>query len=218
MMVWVNAIAILISAYVFAYGLVRVGAIVVPRLLPTPVSPLPLGMMVSISVIGFCMVTGSPGPVVFGMILAAIAASRFELGAGNGSLHRLALLIAAALVGSTFLTHQSLQIEGVSAYILAIIAAGGVAGVTLILDHAEALAKTLLIGGSIALIAAPVLLPAPYHLALDGALVLIGMAAFQHAARHIRSPITLDRSFTLPSVIIVMHGVMVAIITTMKGL
>lgn len=218
MMVWVNAIAILVSAYVFAYGLVRVSAIVLPRLLPAPVSPLPLGMAVSISVIGFCMVTGTPGPVTFAMVLVAIAAARFELGAGNASLHRLALLIAAALVGSIFLTHEALRIASVSPYILAAIAAAAVAVVTLVLDHSEALAKTLLIGGSIALIAAPVVLPAPYHVALDGMLVLIGMAAFHYAARHIRTPITLDRAFTLPAIIIVIHSVLVTITATMKGL
>ncbi len=218
MMVWVNAIAILVSAYVFAYGLVRVGAIVLPRLLPHAISPLPLGMMVSISVIGFCMVTGTPGPVIFGMILVAIAAARSALGAGGAALHRIMLLIAAVLVGSVFLTHEALQIDGVAPYILAAMAVGAVAGVSLVLDHSQTLAKTLLIGGSTALIAAPIVLPAPYHVAIDGALVLIGMAAFGHAARHIRIAITLDRAFILPSVIIVAHGVLVAITATVKGL
>lgn len=218
MMVWINAIAILVSAYAFAYGTTRTAAIVLPRLLPSAISPLPLGMAVSISVIGFCMVTGTPGPVTFGMILVAIAAARYELGAGGASAHRLVLLIAAGLVGSVFLSHETLQVEAISPYILAAFAAGAVAAVTLVLDHSEALAKTMLIGGSIALIIAPIILPAPYHVLLDGALVLIGMAAFQHASRHIRSTITLDRAFTLPSIIIVTHGVLVTIIATMKGL
>lgn len=218
MMLWVNAIAILVSTYVFAYGLMRTAAIVLPRILPQPVSPLPLGMATTISVVGFCMVTGTPGPVVLAMIIVAITATRSALTHADPFLHRLALVLAGLLVGSQFLTQESWAIPSVSNYVPAAIAAGALVFALFVLEQAAALRQTLLVAISIGLLAAPLLLPAPYHVALDGALVLLGIAAFYHAQRHIRRPVMLDGAFTLPASIIVLHGVLVTLVTSVKGL
>jgi len=217
-MIWVNSAAILISAYVMAYALMRVAAYVVPRLMTAPPSPLPLGMFAAISLIGFCMVTGTPGAAIVAMLAMCIAGVRYEFFAASPRVLYGASLIASALIASLALTFSGWQVDGISPYALAggigvalCIALGGIA-------QLEALHLSLLLVLAGISVALPLALDTPFHTALDGAIVLACIGAYHLARRHLRHATTLGSAFSMPALVIMLHGLVAAAISVMKGL
>ena len=217
-MIWVDTIAILISAYAFAYGLMRATVFLLPRVLPNPMSPLPLGSAATVSLIGFCMVTGTPGAAILAMIFSAIAITRAQFIGGSRTLEYAALLVGGLLIASLCITQKSLQIDAATPYVLAAIIAVALVVSLFLLAQAEAAHVPVLLLGSAASFALPPVLGAPYHVALDSAVMLACFGAFMHVRRHVRLPVTLDGAFTMPALIMMLHGFMVSAITLAKGL
>lgn len=77
--VWMNTIAVLISAAICTAVLARVGCFLVHRLSPSGVSPVTFGLAPAISLIGFVMVTASPNLLILAMLATAIWCAPAEL-------------------------------------------------------------------------------------------------------------------------------------------
>lgn len=218
MMIWVNTAAILGSAYVMAYSLARVAAFALPRVIARAPSPLPLGIAGAISLIGFCMVTGTPAAVILAMLAMAAAAVRYHYFAASPRILYGAALLTAAFVASLGLTYSGWQVTGVSPYLVTIMIAAVWVVVLGIAAQADALHLPVLLAlGAISLVT-PLVPGLPYHIALDGAIMLACVAAITQARRHIRSATALDSTFNLPACVMMLHGATSAILGLMKGL
>lgn len=83
MMLFINALAILVSAVICTYALLRIGAFLLPLAMPQAPRPLPLGGAPAISVIGFSIVVGAPSALILAMLAASFICLRHELLTGK---------------------------------------------------------------------------------------------------------------------------------------